>query len=87
MSAVLDETKEYEHSIDPARVRNELVRYLTTACNYVRRQGLTDEDITATVKSALAAQAAARAPITLPKLELRDKGINDMRINQDAIDA
>lgn len=66
-----------EHSIDPRNVQRELVSYLTTAINYVRRQGLTTEDIEGTVERAL-----ANPPVkvrVLPRPELLDKGVNDMR--------
>lgn len=66
-----------EHSIVPRNVHRELVSYLTTAVNYVRRQGLTNEDIEGTIERALA-NPPTKTRI-LPRPELLDKGVNDMR--------
>lgn len=86
-SVALEAQVEYEHSANPLRLQAELVRYLTTSCNYVRKQGLTDEQIRETVAIALSRAAVIpRDGVVVPKPQLLDKGINDMRVNRDATD-
>jgi hypothetical protein len=62
----------------------DVTQYLRTANNYARRRGMTEEEALAIVADAFVPAAKARM---LPKPELLDRGINDMRVNRDATDA
>lgn len=72
-----------DHSIDPENVRRELVQYLTTAVNYVARQGLSPIEVRSAVEATLAQREAdelrAKNKMAPLKPVLLDKGINDMR--------
>lgn len=65
-----------EGSIDPRNAHAELVRYLRTSMNYVRRQGLTADEVVRIAQEH--ARPMVPTPV-IPKPELLDKGINDMR--------
>lgn len=79
MSAV-EEQSEKPESINPLNVITELGKYLTTSVNYVLRQGLSADEVRRTVDAAITARAQPSKPVrVLPKPELLDKGINDMR--------
>lgn len=72
MSAVVEQSESNDLAV--------LERYLTTAINYVMRQGMTEMEIHQVVGKAIAARLVADAPgLVLPKPELLDKGIDDRR--------
>lgn len=74
-----DELAVPESSVDPRRLRAELVRYFSTAIRYVVRQGLSYDELRNIVSAVQAELHAKTAKRVLPKPELLNKGINDMR--------
>lgn len=59
-------------AIDPKNLRAELVRQFTTTCRYVRRQGLTEEEMVEVVRT----QSVAPQP---PLIDVEDPQIAFVR--------